>query len=123
MAMVGLPGGGLITAEHPTRPAGGRKWARPQELSAVQLRPQGQICLCNLVLAAGHSIEAGGAEVAAMGHDSELGISPPHAFYGTKERVLSVVRELPGWPDVVLPAGGSLLMAESHAHTKRLPRL
>jgi hypothetical protein len=110
VAMVGLPGGGWITAEHPVRPSAGEKWARPSSLSSVQLRPLGKTCLCNFVLEAGHSIEAGGIEVAAMGHDSELGISPPHAFYGVEAKVLQAMRALPGYPDVVLPRG-SLLSA------------
>jgi hypothetical protein len=76
------------------------------------LRPLGKACLCNFVLEDGHSIEAGGAEVAAMGHDSELGISPPHAFYGRRERVLRTMRALPGWPDVVLPRGSLLGAAQ-----------
>jgi hypothetical protein len=116
--MVSLPGGGWITAEHPMRPFATGQWAKPSALAAVQLR--GETCLCNFVLAGGHSIEAGGVEVATMGHDSELGISPPHDFYGAEGRVLSTMRALPGWPDVVLLRGSLLSEAEAAAGPPRL---
>jgi hypothetical protein len=85
--------------------AAGRQWQQ------VRL-PRSDLCLCNFVLSAGHSLEAGGVEVAAMGHDAELGIHPPHAFYGVEKRVLRIMRALPSWPDVALPVeSGSLLSA------------
>ena len=65
--MVSLPGGGWITAEHPIRSSAAGQWTKPTALAAVQLRPSAisccETCLCNFVLAGGHSIEAGGVEV------------------------------------------------------------